>query len=86
MEYNFEIDTAVFLSFILDLVKKFEVRFQDFAEIVKFFLFLKSPYVDKLVAQWTGVIAIFVSLKKTLNSNGHTTSNGLSKRYFFANV
>lgn len=61
LKYNFEIHTAVFLSFILDLVKKFEVRFQGFAEIVKFFRFLKSPYVDKLAAQWTDMIAIFVS-------------------------
>lgn len=67
LEYNkenTEEDIAVFTKFLADLSNEFATRFQDFAEMGKLSLFLKSPFEVDAAAEWTDVAAKLFNLPK----------------------
>ncbi|CAG4949463.1 unnamed protein product [Parnassius apollo] len=59
---NSEEDIAVFTTFLADLRNEFATRFQDFAEMGKLSLFLKSPFEVDVAAEWTDVAAKLFNL------------------------
>lgn len=69
LEYNkenSEEDVAVFIKFLADLSNEFATRFQDFAEMGKLSLFLKSPFEVDAAGEWTDVAAKLFNLPKPL--------------------
>ncbi|CAG5058707.1 unnamed protein product [Parnassius apollo] len=61
---NSEEDIAVLTTFLADLRNEFATRFQDFAEMGKLSLFLKSPFEVDVAAEWTDVTAKLFNLSK----------------------